>query len=252
MSAEVLERATSPLFSTKAPGQGTGLGLYMVQRLAQDCAGYLHIDSQIGVGTQVSLYLPRSEDAPVATAQPDGDGAAPEPLDNPVPQRDQENALLERLMQRLRSPGLLAALLAWREARGSALLPVIDAVRCIAPEQVDSMFIAALEGTEEAPTFRFESIGSALLEKLGPGEQPNPAAVSEENLMGTLAGAYRRAARTGLPSYEYARYALGDGVPVRFERLILPASRDGRQVSHLLGIALFANLATPLNETPPS
>jgi hypothetical protein len=48
--------------------------------------------------------------------------------------------------------------------------------------------------------------------------------------------------RTALPSYEYARYSLGDGPPVLFERLILPASRDGQQVSHLFGMVIFENL----------
>ena len=77
MTPEVLARATDPLFSTKPPGQGTGLGLPMVQGFALAAAGYLSIASQPGKGTRVELYLPRSEDGPTPSQVP---GADPEHL----------------------------------------------------------------------------------------------------------------------------------------------------------------------------
>lgn len=70
MSAELLRQIATPLFTTKAPGQGAGLGLQMVRRFAQDSAGYLQIASQSGAGTQVDLYLPRCEDAAIPAVLP--------------------------------------------------------------------------------------------------------------------------------------------------------------------------------------
>jgi PAS domain S-box-containing protein len=60
MSAEVLERAVDPFFTTKPVGQGTGLGLSMVYGFAKQNRGHLRILSEAGRGTSVKLYLPRA------------------------------------------------------------------------------------------------------------------------------------------------------------------------------------------------
>jgi signal transduction histidine kinase len=44
-------------FSTKAAGQGTGLGLNIVQRLIKEARGALHVHTQVGVGTTFTVYL---------------------------------------------------------------------------------------------------------------------------------------------------------------------------------------------------
>ena len=62
MPPEVLERATEPFFTTKAPGAGSGLGLSMIYGFARQSGGHLAIDSDMGVGTTVRLYLPRAHD----------------------------------------------------------------------------------------------------------------------------------------------------------------------------------------------
>ena len=54
-------RAVEPFFSTKGVGKGTGLGLSMVHGLALQLGGALTIDSRLGVGTTVELWLPVSE-----------------------------------------------------------------------------------------------------------------------------------------------------------------------------------------------
>jgi PAS domain S-box-containing protein len=59
MSAEVLNQALDPFYTTKEVGQGTGLGLPMVFGIVQGHQGFLTIDSTPGKGTTVGLYLPR-------------------------------------------------------------------------------------------------------------------------------------------------------------------------------------------------
>lgn len=55
-------RAVEPFFSTKGVGRGTGLGLSMVHGLAGQLGGALTIKSLLGVGTNVELWLPQSDD----------------------------------------------------------------------------------------------------------------------------------------------------------------------------------------------
>jgi CheY-like chemotaxis protein len=62
MPPEVLERAFEPFFSTKEPGRGTGLGLSTVYGFAEQSGGHALIESTVGTGTTVTLYLPRADD----------------------------------------------------------------------------------------------------------------------------------------------------------------------------------------------
>ncbi|MFT4625634.1 MAG: two-component system sensor histidine kinase RegB [Myxococcota bacterium] len=58
MSAEVLERATEPFFTTKDEGRGMGLGLFFVVSVAEQLDGRLDLESTEGAGTRATLVLP--------------------------------------------------------------------------------------------------------------------------------------------------------------------------------------------------
>ena len=60
MSEEVLRSAVEPFFTTKEPGKGSGLGLSQVYGTVQQSNGAMHIESRVGVGTAVHLFLPRA------------------------------------------------------------------------------------------------------------------------------------------------------------------------------------------------
>ena len=60
MSPEVLSRACDPFFTTKPQGQGTGLGLSMIQGFVHQSGGHMSLQSEVGVGTTVCLRFPRS------------------------------------------------------------------------------------------------------------------------------------------------------------------------------------------------
>ncbi|HEX5182838.1 MAG TPA: response regulator [Allosphingosinicella sp.] len=61
MSPEVLERAFEPFFTTKEIGKGTGLGLAQLYGFARQSGGTARIESRLGEGTTVAIYLPRTE-----------------------------------------------------------------------------------------------------------------------------------------------------------------------------------------------
>jgi CheY-like chemotaxis protein len=69
MTPEVMERAFEPFFTTKPIGKGTGLGLSQIFGFAHQSEGEVGIESTVGKGTVVSLYLPRTESQSPARTQ---------------------------------------------------------------------------------------------------------------------------------------------------------------------------------------
>ena len=78
MPPEVIERVFEPFFTTKPVGKGTGLGLSQIFGFARESGGDVVIDSTVGLGSTVSIYLPRStEEVESAAASQGLDQAAP-------------------------------------------------------------------------------------------------------------------------------------------------------------------------------
>ena len=63
MQPDVMAKAVEPFFTTKDVDKGSGLGLSMVYGFVKQSDGYIEIESELGEGTTVTLYLPRCREA---------------------------------------------------------------------------------------------------------------------------------------------------------------------------------------------
>lgn len=63
MTKDVLTQVFEPFFTTKGDGEGTGLGLSQVYGFVSQSGGHIQIESEVGNGTSVHLFLPRAPSA---------------------------------------------------------------------------------------------------------------------------------------------------------------------------------------------
>ena len=80
MSPEVLARVGEPFFSTKPPGQGMGLGLFIARTLSEQMGGRLYLESRPGKGTTATVEIgaPGSRGGPPLPAEAPSDAQPPD------------------------------------------------------------------------------------------------------------------------------------------------------------------------------
>ena len=64
MPEGVLSRLFEPFFTTKGPGRGTGLGLSIIYGIVQQSGGFVHVESDVGQGSEFGIYLPSVHETP--------------------------------------------------------------------------------------------------------------------------------------------------------------------------------------------
>ncbi len=102
MTADVAERIFEPFYTTKSPGEGTGLGLSTVYGIVTQSGGFIDVDTEPGRGTAFLVYLPTYTGRPLAsmdepTGEAPGDGTETVLI---VEDEEPLRELLERVLSR--------------------------------------------------------------------------------------------------------------------------------------------------------
>ena len=130
MSRELLSRVFEPFFTTKGVGKGTGLGLSQVYGFIQASGGDVRVQSEVGRGTTVTLYLPRSAEVSVARTAPAGVAVATPPGDGRVLLVEDDDSVAALVTEMLRELGYAVT----RAASASIALRLLEV------EPVDLVF----------------------------------------------------------------------------------------------------------------
>ena len=133
MSADVRSKVFEPFFTTKEVGKGSGLGLSQVLGFAKQSGGGVHINSEVGKGTAVHIYLPRAEatapeaDAPAVSVHPENlPGARIVLVDDDNAVREVTAALLRNFGYDVLEAGSGGAALELLDRNASVDLIIID------------------------------------------------------------------------------------------------------------------------------
>jgi PAS domain S-box-containing protein len=128
MAPEVLARAFEPFYTTKPLGQGTGLGLSMIYGFAKQVGGHVRITSELGQGTTVLLYMPRTRGVGAERLEAtDAAGEAPAGAGETLLVVEDDSSVRMQVMDYLTEMGYAAI-----EARdGASALPVLRSQRRI-------------------------------------------------------------------------------------------------------------------------
>ncbi len=103
MDEETRTRLFEPFFTTKEPGKGTGLGMATVLGIVQQSGGSISVESELGRGTTVEIYLPRVEE--VAQEDRPARGVRAVPGNETILVVEDQDALLRLTTRILESAG---------------------------------------------------------------------------------------------------------------------------------------------------
>ncbi len=161
--------------------------------------------------------------------------------------------IADRLRDRIRNPKVLALYDCWRRiANEKSHLPSTADAAGFETFLPENAYLLEIMGPQDAPSFRFVRVGSALVERLGRELEGEILRASDHDVLGSITRALQRCLK-GVAYFDYTRFSLGDGRMLLFERLLLPVSSNKTAVTHLFGVATFdemrAALADGLHET---
>ncbi|MEA2432585.1 MAG: two-component system, cell cycle sensor histidine kinase and response regulator CckA [Actinomycetota bacterium] len=101
MEAGTAERVFEPFFTTKPRGEGTGLGLATVYGIVKQAHGGVYVESEVGVGTKFSVYLPaREDDVSESPKRPKSDGLGGTETILLVEDEDMVRGLVSRILMK--------------------------------------------------------------------------------------------------------------------------------------------------------
>ena len=171
MTPDVVRRAVEPFFTTKGPGLGTGLGLAQVYGFAKQSAGDVHIESEPGAGTRISILLPMTRSmAPSPPAPGSADARRSRPDDGDAERVlvvDDNDDVRRYSVEVLRQAGYVVT----EAADGAAALRMIEA------EPVDALFsdigLPGIDGRALAVTASRLRPGLRVLLTTGYAEDPS-------------------------------------------------------------------------------
>jgi hypothetical protein len=163
---EQLDRVFDPFFTTKEIGRGTGLGLSTVLGIVRGHGGFVRVDSRIGQGTRVEVYLPAAREAPATSV------AAPE---TPLPRGhgelilvvEDEEAVLSLVQCVLEQQGyrVLAA------TEGAEALALLARHRAEVKAVLTDMMMPGVDGPTLVHALRHHAPRLPILGMSGLGEQ---------------------------------------------------------------------------------
>ncbi|PLC50817.1 hybrid sensor histidine kinase/response regulator [Pollutimonas subterranea] len=108
MPPDVISQAFDPFFTTKPLGQGTGLGLSMIYGFMRQSGGQVQIYSEVGMGTTMSVYLPRHAGTADAPREVSNAAVAASGRGETVVVIDDEPALRQLMVEVLEDNGYIA------------------------------------------------------------------------------------------------------------------------------------------------
>ncbi len=175
MPPEVVARAFDPFFTTKGVGRGTGLGLSQVFGFVKQSGGHIGLESVVGEGTTVRLFLPRHAAGPAVAPELTGTVA-------PTPLRGGERILLveddDRVRQFSRDAVADLGYTVTAAADGATALSLLDQLPDFAVLFTD-VVMPGMSGTELAAAAKARKPGLRILYTTGYAHE----AIAREGLL---------------------------------------------------------------------
>ncbi|MBT3070710.1 hypothetical protein KKP04_07505 [Rhodomicrobium sp. Az07] len=155
---------------------------------------------------------------------------------------DEALRLADRVRERVRGARVRTIYELWRTVLAEkARLPLLAEARIFEARDMADTFLVEVLGEWSSPSFRFLRVGSALSQRYGAPLEGLMLGDDAEHAFSPIARAYKRCLK-GVAYFDYARVSLAEGKLTLFERLVLPVSDNNQTITHLFGIATFADL----------